>query len=139
MGHFASVCRSSKPLRKVEFSEEENNSENEEDDPDPYNFNIFRIKANENAPRCKLLSKLENKNDFKCEVIINNKLDTVIADTGGTNQAKKWNLLDRMTPSKVKIKPHNRMTPCKVKIKPYNSKVIPVYGISRCTVSFGGT
>ena len=43
----------------------------------------------------------------------------------GTNQAKKWNLRDRMTPSKVKI-------------KPYNSKVIPVYGIARCA-AFGGT
>ena len=66
------------------------------------------------------------------EVIINNKPDTVIADTGapvsvcGTNQAKRWNLLDRMAPSKVKI-------------KPYNSKVIPNYGVSKCAVSFGGT
>ena len=67
VAHFAIVCRSSKPLRKVEFNEEENNSENEEEDPDMYNINIFRIKANENAPMCKLLSKLENKNDFKCE------------------------------------------------------------------------
>ena len=31
------------------------------------------------------------------------------------------------------------MTPSKVKIKPYNSKIIPVYGIARCAVSFGGT
>ena len=133
MGHFASVCRrSSKPLRKVEFTEKENNSENEEEDPDVYNINSFRTKANENAPRCKLLSKLENKNDFKCEVIINNKLDTVVADTGarvsvcGTNQPKRWKVLDRMTPSKVKI-------------KPYYGKVIPVYGIPRCAVSFGST
>ena len=87
---------------KAEFNEEENNSENEGEGPDLYNINIFRIKANENAPMCKLLSKLENKNDFKCEVIIDNKLDTVIADTGahvsvcGTNQAKRWNLLDRI-------------------------------------------
>ena len=93
VGHFASVCRSSKPLRKVEFNEEENNSEKEGEDPGLYNINIFRIKANENAPMCELLSKVENKNDFKCEVIINNKLDTVIADTCahvnvcGTNQA----------------------------------------------------
>ena len=48
-----------------------------------------------NQARCKLLSKLENKHAFKCEVIINNKLDTVIAETGsrvsvcGTNQAKR--------------------------------------------------
>ena len=65
-------------------------------------------------------------------MIINNKLHAVIAETGsrlsvcGTNEAKRWNLLDTMTPSKVKI-------------KPYNSKVISVYGISRCAVSFGGT
>ena len=95
MGQFSSVCRSSKPLRKIEFAEEENKSENEEEDPDLYNINIFRIKANENALRCKILSNLKNKNDFKCEVIINNKLDTVIAGTGagvsvcGTNHAKR--------------------------------------------------
>ena len=74
VGHFASVCRSSKPLRKVEFTEKDNNSENEEEDPDLYNIDIFRIKADENAPRCKLLSKLENKNDFKGEVIIKTSL-----------------------------------------------------------------
>ena len=126
------VCRNSKPLRKVEFTEKENNSENEEEVSDLYNIKIFRINANGNAPWCKLLSKLENKNDFKYKMIINNKLDTVVADTDarvsicGTNQAKRWNLLDRMTPFKVKI-------------KSYNSKVIPVYGITRCAVSFGGT
>ena len=35
VGHFASVCRSRKPLRKVEFTGKENNSENEEEDTDP--------------------------------------------------------------------------------------------------------
>ena len=55
-----------------------------------------------------------------------------IADTGakvsvcGTAEAKKWNLLDRMTP-------------CTTKLKPYNSAPIPVLGISRCAVTFGST
>ena len=55
---------------------------------------------------------------------------SVIADTDaeisicGTSQANKWNLLSRMVPSKVKI-------------KPYNSTPVPVHGEARCAVSFG--
>ena len=64
--------------------------------------------------------------------MINNHLDRVIADTGarisvcGTTQAKKWGLLGKLTPSKIKI-------------KPYNSDPIKVYGEARCAVTYGST
>ena len=68
--------------------------------------------------------------DFKTEVVVNNFLATVIPDTGakvsvcGTKQAEKWNLLEKMLPSKTKL-------------KPYNSEPIKVEGVVRCAVSFG--
>ena len=57
-------------------------------------------------------------------------MDAVLADTGakvsvcGVDTAKKWNLLERMTKSNVKI-------------KPYKSTAIPTVGTSVCAVSFG--
>ena len=45
------------------------------------------------------------------QIVVNNHLDTILADTGtnisvcSVNEAKKWNLLDRMTETAVKIKP----------------------------------
>ena len=93
---------------------------------------IFRTKSTNRSPRPKLLSHAPKKNDFKVQVIVNNSLDSVIADTGarvslcGTSQAQKWNLLDKMVPSSIKI-------------KLYKSKPIPVYGIACCAVTFGET
>ena len=43
-----------------------------------------------------------------------------------TKQAKTWNLLEQMIPTKTKI-------------RPYHSKPIDVYGIARCVVTFGAT
>ena len=68
--------------------------------------------------------------DFKVNLIINNHLDSVLADTGakvsvcGVKQARKWDLISRMSKTNIKI-------------KPYKSKVIPALGESRCSVSFG--
>ena len=73
-----------------------------------------------------------NKSDFNVQVVINNHLDRVVADTGarisvcGTTQARKWGILDRLSPSKVKV-------------KPYKSDPIQVYGEARCSVTFGST
>ena len=77
---------------------------------------------------CALSSSMED--DFKVQLIVNNCLDSVLADTGAKvsvcsqKQAQKWKLIDRMTPTKVKI-------------KPYKSTAIPAIGESRCSVSFG--
>ena len=70
--------------------------------------------------------------DFKVQVVSNGTLTTVVADTGarvsvcGSQEAKQWNLLERMTPATAKI-------------KPYNSSPIPVSGIAKCSVTFGAT
>ena len=100
------------------------------DDPQQsaYNINIFHIKTSKNSVLPKL--KSNRSNDFRASVIVNNCLSSPIADTGakvsvcGTQQAKRWNLLSRMIPSQVKL-------------KPYNNEPIPVTGTARCSVTFG--
>ena len=95
-----------------------------------YNINIFRVKSSKNQVLPKHKSNLTT--DFRVSVIVNNSVARPIADTGagvavcGSVQAKNWNLLDRMVPSKVKL-------------KPYGSTPIPVIGTARCAVTFGST
>ena len=129
-GHFAKLCQSRKAVRQNDIEKDSGTNGNEESHAS-YTINIFRTKKSNRLPQPKLVSRIE-KGDFKVEVIINNNLGTVIADTGarvnvcGTKQAKAWKLLDKMIPSKTKI-------------KPYNSEPIQVYGIARCAVTFGAT
>ena len=124
-GHFDKVCRS-QPVKQIDSEEAEAEQCNEED---MYNINLFRIKASKGSAKPQLKSV---KSDFTAQVVINNRLDRVVADTGarisvcGTAQARKWGILDRLTPSKVKI-------------KPYESDPIQVYGEARCSVTFGLT
>ena len=60
---------------------------------DMYNINIFRIRSSKDSPKPRLKSA---KNDFSVQVMINNHLDRVIADTGARisvcdmAQARKW-------------------------------------------------
>lgn len=134
MGHFAKVCKSSK-AEKVDAlkQDEQKNCENDEDDDeeDCYSINLFRLKASRKV-KPSLSSNISRKMDFKTEVVINNCLDTVIADTGarisvcGTVQAKKWDLLGKMTRSRTRI-------------KPYKSPPLEVHGEARCAVTFGNT
>ena len=132
MGHFPTVCKSSRSVRKVETPGDATSGNSENDGEDTYNINLFRVKKSTNSPKPKLLSNHTNKHDFKVQVVIHNSVDNVIADTGarvsvcGTAQARKWNLLSKMHPSTAKI-------------KPYNSAPIPVYGIANCAVTFGST
>ena len=131
-GHFRKVCKSPKKNHQVKREEdkEKQESESEVSQDETYSINLFRIKSTYANPR--LGSGVTNKNDFKVQVIVNNSLDTVIADTGarvsvcGTKQAKTWDLLAKMVPSSAKI-------------KPYKSAPISVYGKARCAVSFGET
>ena len=89
-------------------------------DDSVYQVYVFRVKS----------TQAINLNDFKVELIINNRLDTVLADTGaavsvcGEKHARKWGLMDRITKSHVKI-------------KPYKSQAIPILGVSTCGVSVG--
>ena len=119
LGHVSKVCKSEAAIQEVstEISDNEESS--------VYNVNIFRLQKRE-AERAELF----NNDDFNVQLVINNHLDSVLADTGAKvsvcslKQAKKWDLVDRMIPSKVRI-------------KPYKSPVIPAVGESRCSVSFG--
>lgn len=103
-------------------------NEANQNEEDLYSINLFRIKSCIDKARPQL--KKPKDTDFTVQVIVNNNLDRVVADTGarisvcGTTQAKKWGLLDKMVPSKIRI-------------KPYNSEPIAVYGEARCAVTFG--
>ena len=124
-GHFTQMCKSRKEVRQL-------NPQIAEPDKEVYNLNLFIIRSSANQDRPHMASGIHNKSDFKVDVMLNNHFSTVIADTGakvsvcGTKEAKKWNLLDKMVPSRTSI-------------KPYKSQPIPVYGIARCAVTFGTT
>ena len=131
-GHFAKVCKSEKNLRQISTDSQLTTDEDTSQDEDAYIINVFRTKSSTQTVKPKLTSQMGNKKDFRIQVIVNNSLDYVVADTGahisvcGTSQAKKWNLLHKMVPSKKKI-------------KPYNSDTIPVHGEAQCAVSFGSS
>ena len=120
LNHFAKVCRSQKDIRHVEDITKEQQDDDTNNDGDLYNINLFRIKTTRSTVKPRFISQ-RNVKDFKVQVVINNNLDTVVADTGarisvcGTAQARKWGMLNKLVPSNVKI-------------KPYNSPPIPVYG-----------
>ena len=67
-GHLAKVCRQPAVNEIKEPTMEEQLSEDES----VYQVNVFRVKS----------TQAINLNDFKVELIINNRLDTVLADTG---------------------------------------------------------
>ena len=66
-----------------------------------YNVNLFRV-TTQNA------LKNQYNGDFEVEVVVNNTLTTVIADTGAKvsvcslEQAKKWKLTDKMFSTNTK-------------------------------------
>ena len=115
------------PVRNIDSSHATTTGNHEEEET----YSIFRVKKSETSVKPKLASAITDS-DFKVQVVINNALDTVIADTGvrvsicGTKQAQKWNLLSKLEPATTKI-------------KPYNSVPIPVHGIARCAVTFAST
>ena len=64
------------------------------------------------------------------ELLINNHLDTIFADTRtgvsncGLDKAQKWNITDQMLNTNVKI-------------KPYKNRFMPAIGATTCGISFG--
>ena len=128
MGHLAKMCRQQK-VSTVK-SEARSQSDDGEEGEGTYNINIFQVnKVTQAMPKYR--STISNS-DFKVNVMVNNSLAGVIADTGakvsvcGTVQAKKWGLLGKMSASTATL-------------KPYNSSPIKVYGEARCAVTFGAT
>ena len=97
VGHYAKMCKSDKSVQEVSL-------ENSEDDESSvYNVNIFRIQRHMNE-----FVTDSAEDDFKVKLVINNNLDSVLADTGakvsvcGVKQARKWNLLEKMTSTQAK-------------------------------------
>ena len=88
MGHVSKVCKSEAAVQEV--STEVSDSE----DTSVYNVNIFRLQKRE-AERAEIC----NNDDFNVQLVINNHLDSVLADTGAKvsvcslKQAKKWDLV----------------------------------------------
>ena len=69
MGHLAKVCKSAKAIQEISL-------EGEEDDSPVYNVNIFRIQRHGHG----MVADVDG--DFKVKSVINNNLDSVLADTG---------------------------------------------------------
>ena len=114
--HFTKFCKN-KDIKKVE----QPNTESQQNADEIYNINIFIITTSNRKNQYNL--------DFKVQVIINNSLAKVIADTGAKvtvcslRQAKQWGLYDKMYKSNIKL-------------KPFNSELISVEGQALCSVSF---
>ena len=98
VGHLASVCKSkNKPVRQINNERDQSqDSDGSIDQTDAsansaYNINIFRVKSNKPQPAL----KSKQHKDYKVQVMVNNSLTSVIADTGakvsvcGTLQAKR--------------------------------------------------
>ena len=92
-GHLAKVCKSQKDLKQISTESVSNSDEESSQDEDAYSINVFRIKPSQGV-KPKLASNAHKK-DFCVQVIVNNSLDSVVADTGahisvcGTSKAKK--------------------------------------------------
>ena len=132
IGHYESVCRKKKAVRELTSITPESQLRSEEDAEESgiYNINIFRVThTNLHQPRH---TSQRMKEDFKVQVIVNNSLATVLADTGasisvcGKKEAKRWNLLPRMVETQARI-------------KAYNSPPIPIAGTTKCAVTFGNS
>ena len=73
---------------------------------------------------------MRKTSNFTVELCVNGFIAQVTADTGaavsvcGKYEATKWNLIDKMIPTSIKI-------------KPYNSPPVSVLGKSRCAVTVG--
>ena len=111
MGHLPQVCKST-PLNRMEGDRHSDSPEDhnlkDDDENSAYNINIFRI----NTTKRVLPEYITKRKDFKSHVMVNNRLAKVTSDTGakvsvcGTKQAKEWDLLSRMVPSKMTLKPY---------------------------------
>ena len=92
-----------------------------------YNVNLFQIKPMQQSKKPTLQSNIQQKKDFKVQVLVNNHLEYIIADTGarvkvcGTTQANKWDLIGHIVP----------------KFRLYNSADTKVQGIAKCAITFG--
>ena len=119
-GHVDKACNE-QPVRNVDPSIAKLTDPVTTVTEDVYNVNLFRVKDE---------AQSKDADHFKVDLLINNHLDKVLADTGAAisvcsvRTAKKWGLLDKMSSTRVQI-------------KPYGSESISAIGASKCGVSFG--
>lgn len=82
-GHYESVCGKYKSVKHVDIKPEADDGDDTADtDETTYSINIFRIQNSVKLPVPKRKSSLIGKDDFKIQVVVNNCLDRVVADTG---------------------------------------------------------
>ena len=118
-GHFIKFWKS-KDIKKVEQPD----TLSQQNTDEIYNINLFRITTSNRTN--------QYNSDCKVEIIINNSLAKVIADTGAKvsvcslRQARQWGLYDKIYKSNTKL-------------KPFNSELISVEGQAFCSVSFNKT
>ena len=123
IGHFTKVCQQ-KNVNRVDNTEEQEDSIEETTEMDTCQLNIWNIQLSNNLPKFTAV-----KNDFKKNLLVNNRLVKILIDTGakvsvcGEQQAKLWGIYDKMKPSFAKI-------------HPYNSTLIKVTGTALCSASF---
>jgi len=129
VGHLEKACKY-KAVRPLDEMADGNESGSQcSETNEAYSINVFKVSVEENTKTRKWTSC---DTDFKAQVIINNKLEEVLADTGakvsvcGMKEAERYGLVERMFDSTHKI-------------KPYNSAPIPVEGLARCSVTFGAS
>ena len=79
MGHFGNVCKSAAEIKKADEDRQLPNYDMKNIEDKIYNVNLSRISSANLTSRN---SKTYNNSEFKVEVIVNNTLTTLIADTG---------------------------------------------------------
>ena len=128
-GHLESVCKQVNEMESSESRNQQDRHDRHDDDQeasDTYRLNVWPVKTSKSTPKFVAGRKDET---FKKRLVVNNRMAKLLCDTGakvsvcGMKQAAEWGLLDRMTPSKIRI-------------HPYKSQPIPIRGIATCAVSF---
>lgn len=85
IGHFAKVCKGGRNLRSIDTEDkrsmqlcslkskvEDNDQRQQSDEEEAYNIYLFRIQASEQLAKPKMSSHIQNKQDFKVQIVINN-------------------------------------------------------------------
>ena len=107
IGHFTKVCQQ-KNVNRVGNTEEQEDVTQETKEVETYQLNIWNIQLLNNLPKFTAV-----KNDFKKNLLVNNRLVKILIDTGAKlsvcnqRQAKLCGIYDKMKPSFAKIHPYN--------------------------------
>ena len=125
VGHMPEKCPS-KNKQVNQISTDTDSARNTETPTDK----VGRIDVTDICPNIFRVSESTDGKEFKVQLMINNSLASVIADTGakvsvcGEKEAKQWNLDKKIIKSNATI-------------KPYKSPPLGLIGVARCAVSFG--